>query len=183
MTELLSDITDGTGDQISTMAYQGQKVNNGHCLHDWPEQSRPDHNHWKTWRKALRDSFPRTSTQRLGPLAQSLGPWIDGQRDKWRWFFSHATMSLYCRTYQNPSWKVYKSLQLYGEITKMNLFRFHNETNNLPLDAMRATIVQDYNNHNRVKITGWAPEHYVETPTREQQDESRKEWMITNTYN
>ena len=48
---------------------------------------------------------------------------------------------------------------------------------------MRATIIRDQDNHNRIKITGWAHEHYINEPTGEQKEEEKKAWMIQTTYN
>ena len=181
--ELLSDITDGTGDRIHPSAYQGHRQHNSQSIHDWPEQHNPDKHHWKLWRKALRDSFPRINAQRLGRLQTPLGSWIDGNRDKWRWFFSPATSSLYCRTHNYPEWKVYKPRRTHGAVTRMNAFQYSQSSNNLPLDAMRATIIQDQQNHNRVRITGWAHEHFIDQPTQQQKEEEKKVWMVNNVYN
>ena len=60
--ETLSDITDGTGDQISKQAYDGRQTAATLASHDWPVQVNPNQTHWKLWRRALRKSFPRTST-------------------------------------------------------------------------------------------------------------------------
>ena len=72
--EILSDITDGTGNQISNCAYQGHRTSHELSSHDWPEQISPNANHWALWRQALRKSFPRINQQRLGILQHGLGP-------------------------------------------------------------------------------------------------------------
>ena len=40
--ETLSDITDGTGDQISRRCYMGLRNTFKSSTHDWPEQGNPD---------------------------------------------------------------------------------------------------------------------------------------------
>ena len=92
----LSDITEGKGDRISKTPYTGNRANNP-VYHNWPQQSKPDKSHWTLWRKALRNSFERTTRQRLGPLANPLGPWIDGKRDCWKWFFNETNSKMYHR--------------------------------------------------------------------------------------
>ena len=92
--------------------------------HDWPIQEKPDRNHWTLWQQAIRNNFPRTSNQSLGILAIPLGPWIDGRKDEWRWFYLASNSRLYLRTYQNPSWKVYKRVTHHGVIRKGTTFKF-----------------------------------------------------------
>ena len=181
--ETLSDITDGKGDQISTLSYTGHKTHYESQLHDWPVQVKPDEAHWTLWRKALRDSFKRTTVQCLGILAEPLGPWIDGKKEQWRWFFSEANSKIYYRTYNTPAWKVYKCTINIGQIRKRAQFRFESESEDIPEDAYRATITADQNNHNRYRLTGWAPENIPLTPTRCQQEEMKMHWMIDQIFN
>ena len=80
----LSDITDGNGDRIRASSYNGEKCSMFNtATHDWPEQTNPDKSHWTLWRQALRRSFARTTTQRLGILTHPVGTWIDGARETW----------------------------------------------------------------------------------------------------
>ena len=66
--ETLSDITDGTGNLISKQAYDGRRIPTSSSSHDWPVQEKPNEIHWKLWRKALRDSFPRINNRRISIL-------------------------------------------------------------------------------------------------------------------
>ena len=50
------------------------------------------------------------------------------------------------------------------------------------MDYMRATVITDCHNNNRFRITGWAPENIINTPTHEQQEEAKKEWMVQQIY-
>ena len=181
--ETLSDITDGTGNQISIPSYQGQKYHHRTSLHDWPEQPSPDARHWKLWRQALRKSFSRLTTQRTGILTTSLGPWIDGEKDKWTWFVSIVSSRMYHRTSTNPEWKIYKRVHHHGQLNKMNQFAFEGYTNNLPMDALRATVIIDRTNTNRYRITGWAPDNIIIQPTQDQQEQDKQLWMIDQKYN
>ena len=171
--ETLSDITDGKGDQISTLAYTGHRGEYANSYHDWPQQVQPDNAHWTLWRKALRDSFKRTTVQRLGILTAPLGPWIDGNRDQWKWFFSEDTTQLYYRTDSTPSWKVYKCDSTNGNVRKRTQFRFEASSDNLPINAYRATVTADQNNNNRFRLTGWATENVIIHQSSQQKENAK----------
>ena len=181
--ETLSDITDGTGNQISKQAYDGRKTTHSLHSHDWPVQERPNAKHWKLWRRALRNSFPRVNNISIGTLQQPLGPWIDGQKDQWLWFYSDVHQQLYFRNTHNNTWKTYKRVCLHGQTHKLNAFQYSTTTRNLPLDAVRATVQYDPRNHNRFRITGWAPENIIHQTTTEEKDEQNMTWMINQVYN
>ena len=181
--DTLSDITNGMGDRICRLTYNGQRTHNFKRTYDWPEQPKPDEKHWLLWRQALVKSFPRTTNDRLGILQHPLGPWIDNKKDDWRWFFSPATLMVYYRTYTDPVWKVYKRTRTAEAVSLMNRFRFYTTTNDLPIDAMRAMMIRDRNNANTFRITGWAPENIIPIPTFDEQEEEKMKWMVSNTYN
>ena len=181
--ETLSDITDGTGDMILATIYNGNRTSFGIAVHDWPVQHKPDKHHWRSWRKAIRCSFPRRTTQRLGTLTRPLGPWTDNNKDKWRWFFSEGTSKLFSREMHTNSWKVYQRVCTRGRVNKKNVFKYARHTNNLPIDAVRATVSIDRDNSNRYRITGWAPENPTPTPTLDEQEEQKMNWMIHTRHN
>ena len=181
--ETLSDITNGMGDRICRQAYQGQRTYNFKRPYEWPEQPNPDKHHWKLWRQALVRSFPRTSTRRYASFTTPLGPWIDGARDEWKWFFSPATQLAYCRSYTQPAWKVYKGIRRAGNIRIMNQFVYKQTSHTLPPDAMRAMMLRDRTNANKFRLTGWAPDNHIPEPTFEMQEHAKMDWMVQSTYN
>jgi len=180
--ETLSDITDGTGDQISTLCYNGQKNSFKSSDHDWPTQTNPNSDHWRLWRKALRESFPRRSEERLGRLEEPLGPWIDGNQDKWRWFYHERTSKLYCRTFSNPAWKMYKRVKHNLTISKNAQFSFQGYSHILPPVVFRATVSKDRTNRNRYRLTGWAYDRHTSEATPAQIDIFHRSWMKNTTY-
>ena len=104
--DTLSDITDGSGNFIGKQYSDGNRDPDRIIYHDWPEQRRPGPSEWTLWRKALRVCFASTSIRAIRQLDTPLGGWIDGYRDKWKWFYLPTQKHFYCR--YGVKWKMYK---------------------------------------------------------------------------
>lgn len=170
----LSDITDGSGNQISKTYWDGNKDNQRKSHYDWPEQSDPDAAHWALWRKALRKCFP-TDNDKL--LIDNLGAWTNKRRLECKWFYSPPTQRLFTKALTEGHWKVYKRVSPRGPVRKNNVFKYETLAMGLPDTAQRATVTKDQNNNHRFRITGWSPESDEDIP-QPNTDASYK-WMIT----
>ena len=52
--ETLADITNGQGEKLCQLVYQGQMNKYRIQEHDWLEQSNLDKHYWTLWHKAIR---------------------------------------------------------------------------------------------------------------------------------
>ena len=112
----LSDIADGSGNQISKNYWDGHKDKQRKSPYKWPEQHDPDAKHWTLWRKALRKCFP-VDQDKL--LIDKLGAWTNQRRLDCKWFYSQQTQRLFTRATLEGHWKVYKRVSPRGPVRKI----------------------------------------------------------------
>jgi hypothetical protein len=97
----LADITTGSGNAITTWAWEGQVPPSPmNTSWDWPVQGRPTPQQWKLWQRALQSTFGVAVGTRS--LSTRLGRWIDADFDQWQWFLSPSEQRLYER--QGSQW-------------------------------------------------------------------------------
>ena len=91
----LADITTADGTRIMASALEGTKAKNHNpSYYKWPKQQKPPKSIWNSWRTRLAPLINGLN----GKLAQPLGRWTDGGRDKWPWFYAPSEDRLYERT-------------------------------------------------------------------------------------
>ena len=144
----LAEISDGSGDKICNMAYNGHRNFTRKSPFLWTVQPRPDANHWKLWRQALRKCF--SSHGRL--LRVPLGGWIDRDETHWKWFLEVNSKYLFHKQAENGRWKLFKREGGRGSMKKGNIFRFISTCLQKPPSAVRATVTRNANN-NRVTLS------------------------------
>jgi ribonuclease HI/enamine deaminase RidA (YjgF/YER057c/UK114 family) len=70
--EVLSDISDATGESILSAWLEPTSKKPSHSLKQWPKQNDPGEEAWKIWRKFITESF----SSHNGKLRVALGKWI-----------------------------------------------------------------------------------------------------------
>ena len=101
----ISDIATGNGMLLRQGVMSGTLTTLQQSHYTWPRQPRPGYSSWRLWRKAMKVCLMRGVRLHLHPRLH-LGPWNDGEQDKWNWFYVRRTQKIYQRL---PNcWRTYR---------------------------------------------------------------------------
>mmetsp|Transcript_13312 Transcript_13312/g.16180 ORF Transcript_13312/g.16180 Transcript_13312/m.16180 type:complete len:196 (-) Transcript_13312:691-1278(-) len=131
----LSDIVDGNGKTITRSALKGEIDHTRPKHYVFPKQARPYDKAWTLWKSAIKKCYKL----RQGDIADTLGYWMDGERDQWTWFYQSGNNHLYQRF--GNMWKLYTRPNRRVRLGRKSKFRYASNAMTLPRGCRRARTV------------------------------------------
>lgn len=150
--QTLSDITDGAGTHLHSMASIGQPMMDRLPLQEFPTQARPSATSWRVFRELLQH-YLRDNNR----LRQPLGNWRHAQRtQQWQFSFSPSEQALYeihpwpiaCQ--QQPF--TFRKHAASRSPTRQLCFAFSQNTVSLPADSVPVSFAS-----RNLRLTGFKP--------------------------